>query len=177
MMRKVKIEDSGDTRFLENEATDKFDFIGQNDWIYDKKVVSESGDSEKFKVGQIVTLRQLREENSHLKRNDMSPIEYRDAVPATSSPLLQGITKASLGTRSFISAASFQETTRVLSEASISGKEDMLRGLKENVIVGHLIPAGTGIRSFQDSIVGSNEEFERLEAAKEERRIHEDIIS
>ncbi|HIF14297.1 MAG TPA: DNA-directed RNA polymerase subunit beta', partial [Bacteroidetes bacterium] len=177
MMRKVKIEDSGDTRFLENEATDKFDFIKQNDWIFDKKVVSEAGGSEKLKVGEIVTLRQLREENSHLKRNDISIIKFRDALPATSSPLLQGITKASLGTRSFISAASFQETTRVLSEASISGKEDNLRGLKENVIVGHLIPAGTGMRSFQDTIVGSNEEFERLEAAKEERRIHEDIIS
>jgi len=179
MMRKVKIEDAGDTKFLENEAVDKFDFIEHNDWIYDKKVITESADSENLKVGQIVTLRQLREENSHLRRNDKKVVEYRDVIPATSSPLLQGITKASLGTKSFISAASFQETTRVLSEASVAGKEDKLLGLKENVIVGHLIPAGTGIRAFQNKIVGSKEEYDRMASAEVEEGadIHEDVIS
>jgi len=179
MMRKVKIEDAGDTKFLENEATAKFDFIEHNDWIYDKKVITDSADSADLKVGQIVTLRQLREENSHLRRNDKKVVEYRDAVPATSSPLLQGITKASLGTKSFISAASFQETTRVLSEASVAGKEDKLLGLKENVIVGHLIPAGTGIRAFQNKIVGSQEEYDRMASVEVEEAadIHEDVIS
>ena len=168
MMRKVKIEDAGDTRFLEGEAVDKFEFIHENDEIYDKKVVTEAGESENLKVGQIVTLRQLREENSFLKRNDLKLVEYREAIASTSSPLLQGITKASLGTKSFISAASFQETTRVLSEASVAAKEDFLLGLKENVIVGHLIPAGTGLRDFQNSVVGSMEEMERFEVAKKE---------
>ena len=168
MMRKVKIEDAGDTRFLEGEAVDKFEFIHENDEIYDKKVVTEAGESDNLKVGQIVTLRQLREENSFLKRNDLKLVEYREAIASTSSPLLQGITKASLGTKSFISAASFQETTRVLSEASVAAKEDFLLGLKENVIVGHLIPAGTGLRDFQNSVVGSMEEMERFEVAKKE---------
>jgi DNA-directed RNA polymerase subunit beta' len=168
MMRKVKIEDAGDTRFLEGEAVDKFEFIHENDEIYDKKVVTEAGESENLKVGQIVTLRQLREENSFLKRNDLKLVEHREAIASTSSPLLQGITKASLGTKSFISAASFQETTRVLSEASVAAKEDFLLGLKENVIVGHLIPAGTGLRDFQNSVVGSMEEMERFEVAKKE---------
>ena len=168
MMRKVKIEDAGDTRFLEGEAVDKLEFIHENDEIYDKKVVTEAGESENLKVGQIVTLRQLREENSFLKRNDLKLVEYREAIASTSSPLLQGITKASLGTKSFISAASFQETTRVLSEASVAAKEDFLLGLKENVIVGHLIPAGTGLRDFQNSVVGSMEEMERFEVAKKE---------
>ena len=168
MMRKVKIEDAGDTKFLEGEAVDKFEFIHENDEIYDKKVITESGDSNNLKVGQIVTLRQVREENSYLKRNDLTPVEHRDAIPSTSSPVLQGITKASLGTKSFISAASFQETTRVLSEASVAAKEDFLLGLKENVIVGHLIPAGTGLRDFQDSIVGSNADMEKYDVVRKE---------
>ena len=174
MMRKVIIDDSGDTRFLEKEAVDKFEFIHENDDIYDKKVITENGDSEKLKVGQIVTLRQVREENSFLRRNDKQLVEHREAIPATSSPLLQGITKASLGTKSFISAASFQETTRVLSEASVAAKEDFLLGLKENVIVGHLIPAGTGLRDFQSHIVGSKQDFESLSEAR--REVSENIL-
>ncbi len=167
MMRKVKIEDAGDTRFLEGEAVDKFEFIEENDKLYDKKVVMDPGDSNKLKAGQIVSLRQLREENSYLKRNDLKPVEFRDVKLATSSPLLQGITKSSLGTQSWISAASFQETTKVLSTASIAAKEDYLMGLKENVIVGHKIPAGTGLREFEDIIVGSKEEYDRLMAKKQ----------
>ncbi len=162
MMRKVKIEDAGDTRFLEGEAVDKFAFIEENDWVYDKKVITKAGESANLRVGQIVTLRQIREENSLLKRNDQKVVEFKDATPATSSPLLQGITRASLGTDSWISAASFQETTKVLSSASIGAKEDYLLGLKENVIVGHKIPAGTGIKEFQNMRVGSREELERL---------------
>ncbi len=168
MMRKVKINDAGDTKFLENEAVDKFEFIKENDEIYDKKVIENAGDSAEFKEGQIVTLRQLREETSVLRRNDKAIPEYRDAIPATSSPLLQGITKSSLGTASWISAASFQETTKVLSTASISAKEDHLMGLKENVIVGHLIPAGTGLKKWGDVVVGSQEEYDKLMAAKAE---------
>ena len=166
MMNKVFIEDSGDTKFLEKTAIHKFDFIEHNDWIYDKKVISASGDSDKLVEGQIVALRQIREENSFLKRNDRAPAEYRDAIPATSSPLLQGITKAALGTDSWISAASFQETTKVLNAASIAAKGDNLMGLKENVIVGHKIPAGTGMREFDELIVGSQEEFDRIQARK-----------
>jgi DNA-directed RNA polymerase subunit beta' len=166
MMRKVNIEDPGDTRFLEGEAVDKFDFIEENDQLFDKKVVEETGDSNKLKKGQIVTLRQLREENSYLRRNDLKLVEYRDVRLATSSPLLQGITKSSLGTQSWISAASFQETTKVLSTASIAAKEDDLLGLKENVIVGHKIPAGTGLRDYDGFIVGSKEEYEKLLAKK-----------
>jgi DNA-directed RNA polymerase subunit beta' len=162
MMKKVEIEDPGDTRFLEGQSVNKFEFIEQNDWIYDKQVVTDPGDSNKFEAGQIVTLRDLREENSYLKRNDNKTVETRETVPATSSPMLQGITKASLGTESFISAASFQETTRVLSQASVAAKRDELRGLKENVIVGHKIPAGTGLDQFQDHVVGSKEEYEEL---------------
>ena len=167
MMRKVKIKDAGNTRFLEGEAVDKFDFIDQNDWIFDKKVISEAGESTNFRLGQIVTLREIREENFQLKRDDKKIVEFEDALPATSSPLLQGITRASLGNKSWISAASFQETTKVLSTASIAAKQDHLLGLKENVIVGHLIPAGTGMRSFKDFIVGSQEEYDQLTAAKE----------
>ncbi|GIV34201.1 MAG: DNA-directed RNA polymerase subunit beta' [Chitinophagales bacterium] len=166
MMRKVVIMDAGDTKFLEGEAVDKFDFIEENDNIYDKKVVTNAGDSQNLKVGQIVTVRQLREENSMLRRNDKKLVEVRDAVPATSYPLLQGITRASLGTKSWISAASFQETTKVLSTASIAAAEDDLTGLKENVIVGHRIPAGTGLREFDKLIVGSKEELERIEESK-----------
>ncbi|MCH8329816.1 MAG: DNA-directed RNA polymerase subunit beta' [Bacteroidetes bacterium] len=170
MMRKVKIDDPGDTKFLEGEAVDKFDFIEENDWIYDKKIVKEAGESEILKIGQIVSLRQIREENSFLRRNDKTLVKFEDAVPATSSPMLQGITKASLGTKSWISAASFQETTKVLSSASINANTDGLLGLKENVIVGHLIPAGTGLREYENLIVGSKQEYEDLVEAKEEKQ-------
>ena len=166
MMRKMTITDAGDTRFLEDANVDKLDFLEENDRIFDKKVITEAGDSTKYKAGHIVTLRQLREENSHLKRADKKPIEYRDAVSATATPLLLGITRASLGTQSWISAASFQETTKVLSTASISAKTDYLMGLKENVIVGHQIPAGTGQRHFLNLLVGNKEEVEELAAKK-----------
>ncbi|PVH24899.1 DNA-directed RNA polymerase subunit beta' [Sphingobacterium corticibacter] len=168
MMQKVNIEDPGDTRFLEKEAVSKWDFMEENDSLYDKKVIVDAGDSKTLRPGQIVTLRNLREENSSLKRQDMKLAEVRDAIPATSSPLLQGITRASLGTKSFISAASFQETTKVLNEAAIAGKRDDLLGLKENVIVGHLIPSGTGLRQYSNIIVGSREEYDQLLASKEE---------
>ncbi|WP_207536250.1 DNA-directed RNA polymerase subunit beta' [Desertivirga arenae] len=168
MMQKVRIEDPGDTRFLENDAVDRWDFMLENDDIFDKKVVTEPGDSPNLKPGQIISVRKLRDENSMLKRKDMKLVEARDAIAATSSPLLQGITRASLGTKSFISAASFQETTKVLNEAAISGKRDNLLGLKENVIVGHLIPSGTGLRSYDRIIVGSQEEYDKLMASKYE---------
>src|SRR5665213_1960181 len=167
MMRKVTIEDAGDTKFLEGDTEDRFDFNTENDWIFDKKVVTESGDSSKMRPGKIVTLREVREENSILRRADKKIVEFRDARPATSSPLLQGITKASLGTQSWISAASFQETTKVLSSAAIQGKTDTMLGLKENVITGHPIPAGTGLRDFENMIVGSKEEYELLMTTKE----------
>ncbi len=168
MMQKVQIEDAGDTRFLEKEAVDGWDFMMENDDIYDKKVVVEPGDSDTLKSGQIVSVRRLRDENSSLKRRDLKLVEVRDAIAATSSPLLQGITRASLGTKSFISAASFQETTKVLNEAAIAGKKDNMLGLKENVIVGHLIPSGTGLRVYENIRVGSQEEFDRLMASKTE---------
>ncbi|TYR35956.1 DNA-directed RNA polymerase subunit beta' [Sphingobacterium phlebotomi] len=168
MMQKVNIEDPGDTRFLEKEAANKWDFMEENDSLFDKKVVVDAGDSKELKAGQIVTMRKLREENSSLRRQDLKTVEVRDAIPATSSPLLQGITRASLGTKSFISAASFQETTKVLNEAAIAGKRDDLLGLKENVIVGHLIPSGTGLREYSNIIVGSREEYDQLLASKEE---------
>ena len=167
MMRKVTIEDAGDTKFLEGDTEDRFDFNTENDWIFDKKVVTDSGDSTKMRPGRIVTLREVREENSILRRADKKLVEYRDAKPATSSPLLLGITKASLGTQSWISAASFQETTKVLSSAAIQGKTDTMLGLKENVITGHPIPAGTGLREFENMIVGSKEEYELLMTTKE----------
>ena len=167
MMRKVSIVDPGDTKFLEEDLTDKFEFLEENDYIYDKKVVTEAGDSGKMRPGQIVSLRELREENSILRRNDKKLVEYRDAKPATSAPTLLGITKASLGVQSWISAASFQETTKVLSSAAIQGKTDDMLGLKENVITGHLIPAGTGLREFENMIVGSKEEYELLQTARE----------
>ena len=167
MMRKVTIEDAGDTKFLEGDTEDRLDFNVENDYIYDKKVITEGGESTKLKSGQIVTLRDVREENSILRRNDKKLVEYRDAKPATSSPLLLGITKASLGTHSWISAASFQETTKVLSSAAILGKTDEMLGLKENVITGHHIPAGTGLRDFENMIVGSKEEYELLMTTKE----------
>ncbi|TYP87768.1 DNA-directed RNA polymerase subunit beta' [Sphingobacterium allocomposti] len=168
MMQKVNIEDPGDTRFLEKEAVNKWDFMEENDSLFDKKVVVDAGDSKTLRPGQIVTMRKLREENSSLRRQDLKTVEVRDAIPATSSPLLQGITRASLGTKSFISAASFQETTKVLNEAAIAGKRDDLLGLKENVIVGHLIPSGTGLREYSNIIVGSREEYDQLLASKEE---------
>ncbi|MFM2138004.1 MAG: DNA-directed polymerase subunit beta, partial [Bacteroidota bacterium] len=167
MMRKVNIVDPGDTRFLEDDLVDKFEFVEENDYIFDKKVVTEVGESTKLRAGQIVTLREVREENSVLRRNDKKPVEYRDAKPATSSPTLLGITKASLGVQSWISAASFQETTKVLSSAAINGKTDDMLGLKENVITGHPIPAGTGLRDFERTIVGSKEEYELLQTTRE----------
>ena len=168
MMQKVTIVDPGDTKFLEGEGVAKHDFKEQNNWIYDKKVVEDAGDSNELKPGQIVSLRRLRDVNSVLKRKDLKTVVVRDAVPATSEPLLMGITKASLGTQSFMSAASFQETTKVLNEAAIAGKVDNLTGLKENVIVGHSIPAGTGLRDYEDIIVGSQEEYDLLMSSKEE---------
>jgi DNA-directed RNA polymerase subunit beta' len=167
MMRKVTIEDAGDTKFLEGDTEDRLDFNAENDWIFDKKVVTDSGESSKMRPGRIVTLREVREENSILRRADKKTVEFRDARPATSSPLLLGITKASLGTQSWISAASFQETTKVLSSAAIQGKTDTMLGLKENVITGHPIPAGTGLRDFENMIVGSKEEYELLMTTKE----------
>ena len=148
MMRRVQILDPGDTHFLEGEAVDKFLFLEANDWIFDKKFITDSGDSTKLKPGQLVTIRKIREENSALKRNDQKIVQFRDGVSATSTPILQGITKSSLGTESWISAASFQETTKVLSQAAISAKQDGLNGLKENVIVGKKIPAGTGMKRY-----------------------------
>ena len=162
MMLKAEIVDAGDTRFLEGQSVHKADIMEENDAVFGMKVVIEAGDSTTLKNGQIVSARRLRDENSQLKRSDKQLIEARDAVPATSTPLLQGITRASLQTQSFISAASFQETTKVLNEAAISGKEDHLLGLKENVIVGHLIPAGTGVRDFQKMIVASKEAYEEM---------------
>ena len=167
MMRKVSIVDPGDTKFLEDDLVDKFEFNEENDNIFDKKVVTDPGDSTKLRAGQIVSLRDLRDENSVLRRSDMKLAEYRDAKPATSQPTLLGITKASLGVQSWISAASFQETTKVLSSAAIQGKTDDMLGLKENVITGHLIPAGTGLREFENVIVGNKEEYELLQMARE----------
>ena len=164
MMRKVQINDPGDTSFLEQEIVDKLDFAEENDRIWGKKVVTDAGDSETMKAGQIVTARKLRDENSILKRRDLRLVQVRDAVPATSTQILQGITRAALQTKSFMSAASFQETTKVLNEAAIRGKQDFLEGMKENVICGHLIPAGTGLRDWDKVIVGSKEEYERMQA-------------
>src|SRR5436190_816056 len=167
MMRKVSIVDPGDTKFLEEDLVDKFEFLEENDWVFDKKIVTEIGESVKLRAGQIVSLREVREENSILRRNDKKLVEFRDASPATSAPTLLGITKASLGVQSWISAASFQETTKVLSAAAIQGKSDEMLGLKENVITGHPIPAGTGLREFENMIVGSKEEYELLQTTKE----------
>jgi DNA-directed RNA polymerase subunit beta' len=170
MMRKVRIEDSGDTIFLENQLVHKSDFIDENDDIFGKKVIEDAGDSAALKAGQIVSARELRDENSILKREDKALVAARDARPATATPILQGITRASLQTKSFISAASFQETTKVLNEAAVNGKVDTLEGLKENVIVGHRIPAGTGLRAYDNMIVGSSEELESLMKAKQEQQ-------
>ncbi|MBN2612030.1 MAG: DNA-directed RNA polymerase subunit beta' [Bacteroidales bacterium] len=168
MMRKVEIIDPGDTKFLERQIVDKWEFMDENDWIFGKKVVTDAGDCQTLKPGQIITARKLRDENSILKRKDLKPVQARDAIPATSQQILQGITRAALQTQSFMSAASFQETTKVLNEAAIYGKVDYLEGLKENVIVGHLIPAGTGSRRFNSLIVGSKDEFDSVMEGKTE---------
>jgi DNA-directed RNA polymerase subunit beta' len=160
MMRKVRIIDAGDTNFLEDDLVDKIDFFEENDRIWGKKVVTDAGDSENMSKGMIVTARKLRDENSYLKRRDLRPVVVRDALPATSNQVLQGITRAALQTSSFMSAASFQETTKVLNEAAIRGRVDYLQGMKENVICGHLIPAGTGLPLFRDIIVGSKDEYQ-----------------
>jgi DNA-directed RNA polymerase subunit beta' len=167
MMRKVEIEDPGDTHFLEKQVADKSEFFQENDWIYNKKIVIDPGDAEGLFAGQVISARRLRDENSLLKRKDKRLIEARDTVPATSSQVLQGITRAALQTRSWLSAASFQETTKVLNESAIQGKVDFLDGLKENVICGHLIPAGTGLKEYKNLVVGSKTEYDRLVDLKE----------
>jgi DNA-directed RNA polymerase subunit beta' len=171
MMRKVEIDDPGDTKFLEKQIVDKIEFMEENDEIWGKKVVVDAGDSTTLRPGQIITARRLRDENSQLKRKDLKLVQTRDAVPATSSQVLQGITRAALQTKSFMSAASFQETTKVLNEAAIQGKVDNLEGLKENVICGHLIPAGTGLREYDKIIVGSQEEYDKLVNKRESEQI------
>ncbi|MBV5348149.1 DNA-directed RNA polymerase subunit beta', partial [bacterium] len=170
MMRKVEIDDPGDTRFLEKQIVDKHEFLHENDWIYNKKVVVEAGDSDSLKPGMIITSRRLRDENSNLRRRDKKLVEANDAVPATSSQILQGITRAALQTRSWLSAASFQETTKVLNEAAIHGKVDYLDGLKENVICGHLIPAGTGLKEYKNLVVGSRDEYDKMVEVKDADR-------
>ncbi|WP_234408738.1 hypothetical protein [Marinilabilia salmonicolor] len=173
MMRKVEIADAGDTRFLERQIVDKIEFMGENDEIWGKKVVVDAGDSNTLRAGQIVNARRLRDENSQLKRKDLKLVQTRDAVPATSGQVLQGITRAALQTKSFMSAASFQETTKVLNEAAIQGKIDKLDGLKENVICGHLIPAGTGLREYDKIIVGSQEEYDKLVNKRESETVRD----
>ena len=162
LLQKVQIQDSGDTIFLEGQIVHKNEFIHENDTLFGKKVVESVGDSPNMSEGQIVSARELREENSVLKREDKNPVVARDAVNATGTPILQGITRASLQTKSFISAASFQETTKVLNEAAVNGRVDNLSGLKENVIVGHKIPAGTGNRDYGDMIVGYVDEYKDM---------------
>lgn len=169
MMRKVRIIDAGDTRFLDSSLEHKIDFIEENDRIFGMKVVEDAGDSEVLKPGQILTVRELRDENSKLRRDDKNLVVARDAMPATAEPILQGITRAALQTKSFISAASFQETTKVLNEAAVAGKVDDLNGLKENVIVGHLIPAGTGLKEYQNIIVGSKKEYQEMTGEENEK--------
>jgi len=166
MMRKVQIIDSGDTIFLPNQIVDKFSFREENDKVLDHRVITNIGDSNTMKVGQLISARRLREENATLKRQDLKPVKARNAEPAIAKPTLRGITKAATGTSSFISAASFQETIKVLSEAAILGKRDPLVGLKENVILGGLIPAGTGLEKYQKLIVSSKEEYDELMAEK-----------
>ncbi|MBR7066348.1 MAG: DNA-directed RNA polymerase subunit beta', partial [Prevotella sp.] len=166
MMRKVQIVEPGDTTFLEQEVVDKLDFAEENDRIWGKKYVLDRGDSENVYEGQIISARKLRDENSSLTRRDLRTIKVRDVMPATSTQILQGITRAALQTKSFMSAASFQETTKVLNEAAIRGKVDYLEGMKENVICGHLIPAGTGLRLWDKLLVGSKEEHDRMQANK-----------
>jgi DNA-directed RNA polymerase subunit beta' len=168
MMRKVTILDPGDTRFLEQQIVDKRDFHDENDRIFDKKVVVDAGDSQTLRPGQIVTAKKLRDENSTLKRKDLKTVTVRDAVPATSEQILQGITRAALQTSSFMSAASFQETTKVLNEAAINGKVDTLEGMKENVICGHLIPAGTGLREYERLVVANVDDYAALQNEENE---------
>ena len=175
MMRKVAVVDPGDTRFLEQQLVDKLEIMEENDRTWGKKVIVDAGDSQIFEPGQIVTVRKLRDENSSLKRRDLKLVEARDAVSATANQVLQGITRAALQTTSFMSAASFQETTKVLNDAAIHGKTDLLEGLKENVIVGHLIPAGTGQREFERIIVGSREDFDKLNANKR-NNLFEEVV-
>ena len=167
MMRKVEILEPGDTRFLEGDIVDKLDFLEENDRIWGRKVVTDAGDSELLHEGQIVTARRLHDENSSLRRRDKKLVQARDAESATAKQILQGITRAALGTKSFMSAASFQETTKVLNEAAIRGKVDYLEGMKENVICGNLIPAGTGMREFQKIVVHNAEEYAAIQAARE----------
>jgi DNA-directed RNA polymerase subunit beta' len=167
MMSKVKIEDPGDTRFFEDQVVDKWEFMDVNDELYDKVVVTNAGDSQNVQAGQIISLRKLRDENSALKRRDMKLVKVRDIIPATSNQVLQGITRAALQTSSFISAASFQETTKVLNEAAIQGKIDPLENLKENVICGHLIPGGTGLRDYDNLVVGLKSDIAELGAQAE----------
>ncbi len=174
MMRKVEIDDPGDTRFLEKQIVDKHEFLHENDWIYNKKIVVDAGDSDSLKPGMIITSRRLRDENSTLRRRDKKLVEGRDAIPATSSQILQGITRAALQTRSWLSAASFQETTKVLNEAAIQGKVDYLDGLKENVICGHLIPAGTGLKEYKNLVVGSRDEYDKMTEMKDSERVLRD---
>ncbi|MDR0791957.1 MAG: DNA-directed RNA polymerase subunit beta', partial [Chitinophagaceae bacterium] len=162
-----EIVDAGDTRFLEEDLEDRYEFNEENDRFFDKKVVTEAGESARMKPGQIVSVREWREENSNLRRNDKKLVEVRDAQPATARPVLLGITKASLGVPSWLSAASFQETTKVLSSAAIQGKTDLMIGLKENILTGHAIPAGTGQRDFENIIVGNKEEYVLLTTARE----------
>jgi len=168
MMRKVRVVDPGDTLFLEEQLIHTADFLEENDKLYGMKVVEDAGDSDVLKPGQIISPRELRDENSLLKRNDKNQVVSRDVITATATPVLQGITRASLQTKSFISAASFQETTKVLNEAAVAGKVDTLEGLKENVIVGHRIPAGTGMRDYDHTIVGAKDDYRELMAGKEE---------
>ena len=165
MMSKVQIDDPGDTRFFEDQIVDKWEFMDVNDELYDKVVVTDAGDSTTVQPGQIISLRKLRDENSSLKRKDLRPVQVRDIVPATSNQVLQGITRAALQTSSFISAASFQETTKVLNEAAIQAKTDPLENLKENVICGHLIPGGTGLREYEDLVVGLKSDIEGMTAS------------
>ena len=167
MMSKVKIEDPGDSRFFEDQIVDKWEFMDVNDELYDKVVVEDAGDSQNVQPGQIISLRKLRDENSSLKRRDMKLVKVRDIVPATSNQVLQGITRAALQTSSFISAASFQETTKVLNEAAIQGKIDPLENLKENVICGHLIPGGTGLRDYDNLVVGLKSDLAEFAPAEE----------
>jgi DNA-directed RNA polymerase subunit beta' len=176
MMRKIMVEDAGDTKYLEGELIDKYDFFEHNDWIFNKKVVVDEGDSQNLRQGMIIDPRKLREENSKLRRLDKKLVEAREAHAATGRQVLQGITRASLQTKSFISAASFQETTKVLTQASINAKRDSLSGLKENVIVGHKIPAGTGLPEYEDMIVGSKEEYEILMNSNSEYDEVDDVV-
>ncbi|MBR5454190.1 MAG: DNA-directed RNA polymerase subunit beta', partial [Rikenellaceae bacterium] len=166
MMNKVKIEDPGDTRFFEDQVVDKWEFNDVNDELYDKVVVTDAGDSTSVHQGEIISVRKLRDENSVLKRKDQRLVEVREIIPATSNQVLQGITRAALQTSSFMSAASFQETTKVLTEAAIMGKVDPLVNLKENVICGHLIPAGTGLRKYENLVVGSKAEVQAMQNNK-----------